>query len=77
VEVRAFVPSFGGSQDPVTGGRNAGSAQWMAWSRQPAGYGAGPATVLGSARRVRLNLDDDLVPVGGDTHLIVRGSLKL
>jgi len=55
--------------------RSAGLAQWQAGSRQPASYVASQGTVLGRAGRVHVNLEDDQVSVGGDTHTIVRGSV--
>ena len=75
--MRAFVPSLGVGEDPVTGSLNAGLAQWLAGSRQPASYLASQRTVLGRAGRVHINLEDDQVLVGGDTHTIVRGSVAL
>jgi predicted PhzF superfamily epimerase YddE/YHI9 len=50
--VRAFVPSLGVGEDPVTGSLNAGLAQWLARSWQPASYVASQGTVLGRAGRV-------------------------
>jgi PhzF family phenazine biosynthesis protein len=75
--VRAFVPSLGVGEDPVTGSLNAGLAQWLARSWQPASYVANQGTVLGRAGRVHINLEDDQVWVGGDTHTILRGSVAL
>jgi predicted PhzF superfamily epimerase YddE/YHI9 len=59
----------------VTGSRNAGRAQWLAGSRQPASYVASQGAVLGHAGRVHVNLEDDQVSVGGDTHTIVRAGV--
>jgi len=75
--VRAFVPSLGVGEDPVTGSLNARLPQWLAGSRQPASYVANQEPVLGRAGRVHIVLEDDQIPVGGDTHAIVRGSVAL
>lgn len=55
-EVRAFAPSLGVGEDPVTGSLNAGLAQWLAGSRQAASYIAGQGAVLGRSGRVHINL---------------------
>jgi hypothetical protein len=39
--------------------------------------GRQPGTVLGRAGRVQINLEDEQVSVGGDTHAIVRRSVAL
>jgi predicted PhzF superfamily epimerase YddE/YHI9 len=70
-EVRAFVPSLGVGEDPVTGSLNAGLAQWLARSWQPASYVASQGTVFGRVGRVHSNLQDEQVSVGGDKHTIV------
>ena len=50
VEVRAFCPGYGISEDPVTGSLNAGIAQWLAGDRLPASYVASQGTALGPTR---------------------------
>ena len=66
--MRAFVPSLGVGEDPVTGSLDAGLAQWLARSWQPASYVASQGTVLGRAGRVRIILEDDQVSVGAATR---------
>jgi len=73
----------GSLNESATGGRGSGSIrgarlpQWLAGSRQPASYVANHEPVLGRAGRVHIVLEDDQIPVGGDTHAIVRGSVAL
>jgi predicted PhzF superfamily epimerase YddE/YHI9 len=73
VEVRAFVPSLGVGEDPVTGSLNAGLGQWLAGSRLPSSYVASQGTVLGRRGRVHVSRDGDAVWVGGDTRTVLVG----
>jgi PhzF family phenazine biosynthesis protein len=81
VEVRAFCPGYGISEDPVTGSLNAGVAQWLAGDRLPASYVASQGTVLG--RRGRVFIDrrteswGDTVWVGGDARTSITGTVGL
>ena len=77
VEVRAFVPTMGIGEDPVTGSFNAGVAQWLAGDRLPASYVSSQGTVLGRRGRVHLSVEDDQVWVGGDTLLTIAGEVAL
>lgn len=77
LEVRAFVPSLGVGEDPVTGSLNAGLGQWLAGTRLPEAYVAAQGTVLGRAGRVRVRREGDEVWVGGATVTTVRGSVAL
>jgi PhzF family phenazine biosynthesis protein len=77
VEVRAFVPTLGIGEDPVTGSFNAGVAQWLAGDRLPASYVASQGTALGRRGRVHLELADGEVWVGGDTTPTVTGEVAL
>jgi PhzF family phenazine biosynthesis protein len=77
VEVRAFVPTMGIGEDPVTGSFNAGVAQWLAGDRLPVSYVASQGTVLGRRGRVHLSVEDDQVWVGGDTLLTIAGEVAL
>ena len=77
VEVRAFVPSLGVGEDPVTGSLNAGLGQWLAGSRLPASYVASQGTVLGRRGRVHVSRDGDAVWVGGDTRTVLVGDAAL
>lgn len=76
VEVRAFVPSLGAGEDPVTGSLNAGLGQWLAGDVLPSSYVASQGTVLGRAGRVHVEkLPSGEVWVGGDTVSTVVGQV--
>ncbi|WP_313817998.1 PhzF family phenazine biosynthesis protein [Citricoccus sp.] len=81
VEVRAFVPSLGGPEDPVTGSLNAGLAQWlMGTGRMPGNYLASQGTALGRSGRVHLDRDPqdpDTIWVGGECVTVVQGTVHL
>jgi PhzF family phenazine biosynthesis protein len=77
VEVRAFVPTMGIGEDPVTGSLNAGVAQWLAGHRLPSSYVASQGTVLGRRGRVHVSLEGDDLWVGGDTRLVIAGETAL
>jgi PhzF family phenazine biosynthesis protein len=77
VEVRAFVPSMGIGEDPVTGSLNAGIAQWLAGDRLPTSYVASQGTVLGRRGRVHVERSGDTVWVGGDALTTITGHVQL
>jgi PhzF family phenazine biosynthesis protein len=77
VEVRAFCPSIGVVEDPVTGSLNASIAQWLAGDRLPLSYVAAQGTALGRAGRVHVEKDGDTVWVGGDAATTIKGSVGL
>jgi PhzF family phenazine biosynthesis protein len=77
-EVRAFVPSMGVPEDPVTGSLNAGLAQWLIGAGlAPPSYVAAQGAALGRAGRVHLEQEGDTVWVGGDVASCVQGTLTL
>jgi PhzF family phenazine biosynthesis protein len=76
VEVRAFVPSMGIGEDPVTGSLNAGIAQWLAGDRLPTSYVASQGTVLGRRGRVHIERSGDTVWVGGDALTSITGQVR-
>jgi PhzF family phenazine biosynthesis protein len=77
-EVRAFVPSLGVPEDPVTGSLNAGLAQWLIGAGlAPPAYVAAQGTALGRAGRVHIEQDGDTVWVGGDVAGCVEGMVVL
>ena len=66
-EVRAFVPSMGVVEDPVTGSLNAGLAQWLIGAGlAPRTYVAAQGAALGRAGRVYVEQDGNDVWIGGD-----------
>jgi PhzF family phenazine biosynthesis protein len=75
-EVRAFVPSLGVPEDPVTGSLNAGIAQWLIGAgHAPERYIAAQGTVLQREGRVRIERVADTIWVGGATRTLVRGNV--
>lgn len=75
-EVRAFVPSLGVPEDPVTGSLNAGIAQWLIGAgHAPDRYIAAQGTALHREGRVRIQRVADTIWVGGATRTLVRGSV--
>ncbi len=77
-EVRAFAPSIGVPEDPVTGSLNAGFARWLV----PAGvlpscYVVSQGTALRRAGRVRVEQRGDELWVGGDTVTCISGDVVL
>ncbi len=77
VEVRAFCPGFGITEDPVTGSLNAGIAQGWAGALLPSRYVAAQGTALGRAGRVHVAVEDGTVWVGGDTLTTITGTVAL
>jgi PhzF family phenazine biosynthesis protein len=75
IEVRAFCPSIGVVEDPVTGSLNASIAQWLAGDRLPTSYVASQGTALGRAGRVHVEKDGDTVWVGGDAATTIKGTV--
>lgn len=77
-EVRAFVPSLGVPEDPVTGSLNAGLAQWLVGSgRAPSSYVASQGTALRRAGRVHVDRDGDDLWIGGHSVSCIEGTLTL
>ncbi len=77
VEVRAFCPGLGITEDPVTGSLNAGLGQWLAGDRLPSSYVASQGTALQRAGRVHVVREGQEVWVGGDTRTTVAGTVDL
>jgi PhzF family phenazine biosynthesis protein len=77
-EVRAFVPSLGVPEDPVTGSLNAGLAQWLVGSgRAPSSYVASQGTAMRRAGRVHVDRDGDDLWIGGHSVSCIEGTLTL
>lgn len=77
-EVRAFVPTLGVPEDPVTGSLNAGLALWL----QDAGlaaqtYVAAQGAALGRAGRVHVQRDAEATWIGGDVSPLIHGQVRL
>ena len=77
-EVRAFVPTLGVQEDPVTGSLNAGIAQWLIGAGlAPSRYVASQGTVMGRAGRVFVEQRGDDIWIGGDSVVVVQGQVAL
>jgi len=77
-EVRAFVPSVGVGEDPVTGSLNAGLAQWLIGAGlAPDHYVASQGTALGRAGRVHVDRVGADIWIGGHTVVCVEGHVTL
>ena len=78
-EVRMLAPSSGMSEDPITGSLNSALAHWL----QAEGQLAGPLTVaqgtsIGRHGRVAITPQDDgSVTIGGETHILIEGTVLL
>ncbi|PRB72626.1 PhzF family phenazine biosynthesis protein [Arthrobacter sp. MYb213] len=77
-EVRAFIGGDPVWEDPVTGSLNAGLARWMIDS-QIAGqhYIAAQGTAIGYEGRVHIDVEDDIIWVGGNVMSCVNGEVQL
>ncbi len=77
-EVRAFVPSLGVPEDPVTGSLNAGLAQWlMAAGLAGEHYTVRQGTALGRDGRVFLDRVGDDIWVGGEVAGCIEGMVSM
>lgn len=75
IEVRAFHPSIGVLEDPVTGSLNAALGQWLAGTRLPSSYVARQGTALRRTGLVHVvKGSDGEVRVGGDTRTVLVGT---
>ena len=78
-EVRAFVPTLGVPEDPVTGSLNAGLAQWLVGAGlAPPAYVAAQGTALGREGRVHVQRDEaGSLWVGADVVCCIEGDVQL
>jgi len=77
-EVRAFVPTLGVPEDPVTGSLNAGLALWMQDAGlAPARYVAAQGAALGRAGRIHVHKQGDDTWIGGDVTPLIHGQVRL
>ena len=77
-EVRAFVPTLGVPEDPVTGSLNAGLAQWLIGAGlAPERYVASQGTALGRSGRVFAERVGADTWIGGHSVTCVEGRLSL
>ena len=77
-EVRAFVPSAGVPEDPVTGSLNAGLAQWLIGAGlAPAAYTAAQGAALGRAGRAFVAREGADIWIGGAVTPVISGTVAL
>jgi PhzF family phenazine biosynthesis protein len=77
-EVRAFVPTLGVKEDPVTGSLNAGLAQWLIGAGlAPPSYVAAQGAALDRAGRVHVQRVGDDIWIGGHTTAVIEGTVRL
>ncbi len=77
-EVRMLAPSSGMSEDPITGSLNAALAHWLTSDgRISASVKIAQGTKINRHGRVMVQLRDDDVLIGGDTHIIIEGTVNL
>jgi len=78
-EVRMLAPSSGMSEDPITGSLNAALAHWL----QAQGQLVRPIMVAQGTRidrhgRVVITpVDSETVTIGGQTHILIEGTVRL
>ncbi|MDC1286343.1 PhzF family phenazine biosynthesis protein [Gammaproteobacteria bacterium] len=78
-EVRMLAPSSGMSEDPITGSLNSALAHWLqAEGRLPQAVTVAQGTKINRHGRVSMRpLDSTRVMIGGQTHILIEGSLTL
>ena len=78
-EVRMLAPSSGMSEDPITGSLNSALAHWLQREGElDRPYVMAQGTVIERHGRVYLApRDDGGVSVGGQTHVLIEGSVLL
>ena len=77
-EVRMLAPSSGMKEDPITGSLNAALAQWMAGQgRLERGLVMAQGTQIGRLGRVHIRPHDGAILVGGQTNLLIEGTVVL
>ncbi|WP_210480490.1 PhzF family phenazine biosynthesis protein [Naasia sp. SYSU D00948] len=77
-EVRAFVPSLGIREDPVTGSLNAGLARWFFDADiVHAPYTVRQGTALGRDGRITVRPEGERIWVGGPSTTVISGTVTL
>ncbi len=77
-EVRMLAPSSGMSEDPITGSLNAALAHWLTSDgRISAPVTIAQGTKINRHGRVSVQLRGDDVLIGGDTCIIIEGTVSL
>jgi PhzF family phenazine biosynthesis protein len=78
-EVRLLAPSSGMSEDPITGSLNSALAHWLqADGRLKHSLTVAQGTCIGRQGRVSINpIDSHNVKIGGQTHILIEGTVLL
>jgi PhzF family phenazine biosynthesis protein len=78
-EVRMLAPSSGMSEDPITGSLNSALAHWLqAEGRLDQAVKIAQGTSIGRHGRVSVKpVDADKVMIGGQTHILIEGTVRL
>lgn len=77
-EVRMLAPSSGMKEDPITGSLNAALAQWMAGQgRLDHSLTMAQGTQIGRIGRVHIRAGSGKILVGGQTNLLIEGTVTL
>lgn len=77
-ELRAFVPTLGVPEDPVTGSLNAGVALWLQGAGlAPDRYVAAQGSQLGRDGRVHVWREGEISWIGGDVAPLIHGQVRL
>ena len=78
-EVRMLAPSSGMSEDPITGSLNSALAHWLqAEGRLDQAVKIAQGTSIGRHGRVSVKpVDANKVMIGGQTHILIEGTVRL
>ncbi len=77
-EVRMLAPSSGMSEDPITGSLNAALAHWMrAQGRLTRAITVAQGTRISRHGRVVIRPEGGNIWIGGDTHILIDGTVNL
>ena len=78
-EVRMLAPSSGMSEDPITGSLNSALAHWLqAEGQLPQAVTVAQGTSINRHGRVSMRpVGSEKVMIGGQTHILIEGSLQL
>ena len=77
-EVRMLAPSSGMSEDPITGSLNSALAHWLDnQGRLESNLLIAQGTSIDRHGRVYISNNDSKILIGGETHILVQGSVTI
>ena len=77
-EMRTFAPAVGVLEDPACGSMNAAVAQWLTEGAGPCAYRASQGARVGRDAAIDVTVDaDGAVWIGGDTAVLIRGTIEI